>query len=72
MVTISVNSNNNANEYLPLAIHVITGLTTVVCLACCAVSACSLREMELWLVGALVAFSLNRFGSGVIGRMITI
>ena len=70
MVTISV--NNPPNEYIPLALHVITGLITVICIVCCAISEQSLLEMECWLGGALVAFFVNRFGTGIIGRMITI
>ena len=70
MVTISV--NNNTNEVIPLVVHVITGLITVICLACCAVEARSLLYMEIWLGGALLAFFINRFCSGIIGRMITI
>ena len=68
MVTISVDNSG----ILPLAIHVITGLSTVACLVCCAVTASEMLEMGFWLLGALVAFSLNRFGSGFIGRMIAI
>jgi hypothetical protein len=66
MVTISVGTN----DFVPAVIHVITGLITVTCLFFCAVEIHSLLQMELWLVGALVAFFINRFGSGIIGRLL--
>jgi len=66
MTTISVETN----EILPFAIHITAGLCTVICLYWCAATANTLPEMVFWVVAALIAFTINRFGSRLVGRMV--
>ena len=64
-------SSGVATDVLSSIIKIVAGLTTVTCLVWCAVNISSLWEMGFWLLLALVSFSINIFGGGLLSRMIT-
>jgi hypothetical protein len=64
-------SSGVATNVLPSIIQIVAGFTTVTCLVWCAVNISSLWEMVFWLLLALVSFSVNLFGGGLLSRMIT-
>ena len=58
-------------DFLTLIIRILAGFTTVVCIVWSAVNGDSFIEMGFWMLVALVAFSINLVGGGLLSRMIT-
>ena len=64
-------SSGVATDVISSIVQIVAGFTTVTCLVWCAVNISSLWDMGFWLLLALVSFSVNLFGGGLLSRMIT-